>query len=508
MNAAELDIALEGESTLRLDMRGPCAAADGLRLQPRGRGRERALVAHTERVGDALRARVSVEQLLAAQAVRWDVRLAAGDRDEPLRARPQQGERHFFSTRLGEHGLSAYLSDSAESLVLYSAPRDQHARVMADENARANFPRWLHELPLREDLVLFESFLGKTYAGNPRYLYEALHPARPDLQCVWAYQGNETIPGNPPRVRRGSAEYYRVLAQAKYRVNNVLFPVHGRKPETVYLQTWHGTPLKRLGYDIEVAGPEADARDNLRREAASWSVLLSANAFSSQILPRAFGYDGPVMEAGYPLADALHVPFEHPDARAAALRALGLPQDRRYLLYAPTWRDDQPIGAWRFGFDLQLDLARVSAALAPDQVLLLKTHHLVAAQLDSAQLPDNVIDVSARDDVTELCRVSDILITDYSSVFFDFAVTGRPILFFCYDLDHYAERIRGFYLDVPGDLPGPVSRDTDELIAHLHDLPAITAAHAERYAAFRARFCERHAGATARVIEQVFGARA
>jgi CDP-glycerol glycerophosphotransferase len=508
MNAAELALTLEGEATLRLDMRG-LAAGDALRLQPRGRGRERALLTHAEHAGDALCARLPLDELLSSgQPTRWDVSLAHGGRDEPLRGLPQPGERHFFSARLGDHGLSAYLSDSADSLVLYSAPREQHARVMADENARANFPRWLRELPLREDVVLFESFLGKTYAGNPRYLYEALRHARPDLQCVWAYQGHEPIPGDPLRVRRGSAEYYRVLAQAKYRVNNVLFPVHGRKPETVYLQTWHGTPLKRLGYDIEVAGPEADARDNLRREAEGWSVLLSANPFSSDILPRAFGYEGPVLEAGYPLADALRTPFADAAERAAALAALDLPADRRYLLYAPTWRDDQPIGAWRFGFDLQLDLARISAALAPDQVLLLKTHHLVAARLDPAALPANVVDMSARDDATELCRVADVLITDYSSVFFDFAVTGRPILFFCYDLDHYAERIRGFYLDVPGDLPGPVSRNTEELIAHLRDLPALAATHAPRYAAFQARFCADHAGATARVIAHVFGAAA
>lgn len=503
MNAALVELAVEGE-TLCLALRG-IAGLEAVRLQPRGRP-DAALSAALQPAGDAWHARLPVAALLAPGPLRWDVSIAsAAGEHRPLQAQPTAGERHFFSSRQGEHGLSAYLSDSIGSLVLYSAPGEQHARVMADENARARYPRWLRELPLRHDLVLFESFLGKAYAGNPRYLYEALRVARPDLQCVWAYQGAEAIPGDPPQVRRGSAEYYRLLAQAKYRVNNVLFPVHGRKAETVYLQTWHGTPLKRLGYDIEVAGPEADARDNLRREAEGWSVLLSANAHSTQTLPRAFGYRGPVLEAGYPLADALLTPFADDAARAAALAALGLRADRRYLLYAPTWRDDQQIGAWRFGFDLQLDLARISAALAPDQVLLLKTHHLVATRLQSAGLPANVIDLSARDDATELCRIADVLITDYSSVFFDFAVTGRPILFFCYDLQHYAERVRGFYLDVPGDLPGPVARDTDALVALLQDLPAVAAAHADRYAAFQARYCAAHPGATQRVIAEVFG---
>lgn len=503
---AELDLRLEGDATLCVELRGVTAARQ-LRLQPRGRPSALALQPSSEAAGGALRARVPLHALLDDRPLRWDVSLRSDDgSDEPLRGRAPAGERHFFSARLGEHGLSAYLSDSADSLVLYSAPREQHARVMADENAKARYPQWLQELPLREDLVLFESFLGKTYAGNPRYLYEALRLARPDLHCVWAYQGSESIPGDPPRVRRGSAEYFRLLAQAKYRVNNVLFPVHGRKPETVYLQTWHGTPLKRLGYDIQVAGPEADARDNLRSEATGWSVLLSANPYSSEILPRAFGYDGPVLEAGYPLGDALAAPFADEAERAAALAALGLPEDRRYLLYAPTWRDDKPIGAWRFEFDLQLDLDRISAALAPDQVLLLKAHHLVAARLDPARLPANVIDLSHRDDVTELCRISEALITDYSSVFFDFAVTGRPILFYCYDLEHYAGQVRGFYLDVPGDLPGPVAEDTETLIAQLRNLPRVQAEHAGRYAAFQQRFCaHRDGGAARRVIDAVFG---
>lgn len=505
MTLTELDLRLEGDATLCMELRG--VAARQLRLQPRGRPATLALQPPAETSGGALRARIPLHALLDDRALRWDVSLCSTDgHQEPLRGRTPSGERHFFSARLGEHGLSAYLSDSAESLVLYSAPREQHARVMADENAKARYPQWLRELPLREDLVLFESFLGKTYAGNPRYLYEALRLARPDLHCVWAYQGSEAIPGDPPRVRRGSAEYFRLLAQAKYRVNNVLFPVHGRKPETIYLQTWHGTPLKRLGYDIEVAGPEADARDNLRAEARGWNLLLSANPYSTDILPRAFGYDGPVLEAGYPLGDALAEPFADPAERAAALAALGLCQDRRYLLYAPTWRDDKPIGAWRFEFDLQLDLAQISAALAPDQVLLLKAHHLVAARLDPTRLPANVVDLSHRDDVTELCRISDVLITDYSSVFFDFAVTGRPILFYCYDLAHYAGQVRGFYLDVPSELPGPVAEDTDALIAQLHDLPRIQAAHAERYASFQRRFCGRHdGGAARRVIDAVFG---
>ncbi len=272
--------------------------------------------------------------------------------------------------------------------------------------------------------MLFESFLGKQYAGNPRYIYEALRHMRPDLRCVWAYNGSQSIPGDPQRVERGSAEYFRLLAQARYRVNNVLFEAAGRKPETIYLQTWHGNPLKRLGRDIELDGPETEARGKLHQESRGWSMMLSANRYSSTIFRRAFDFDGPMIESGYPLVDPMLDPTLDRDHLA---QRLGLPSGRRFVLYAPTWRDHRPVGTWRFDFDLSLDLQAISAALAPDQVLLVKAHHLVGAGLDPEAFPANVMDVSHLGDISELCALAEVLITDYSSVFFDFAVTGRPI---------------------------------------------------------------------------------
>ncbi|MHA6494563.1 CDP-glycerol glycerophosphotransferase family protein [Pseudomonas borbori] len=388
------------------------------------------------------------------------------------------------------------------SLALYVDAAEVHAGVTASENARFGFSRYLQELPLIENLVLFESFLGKSYSGNPRYIYEALLTLRPDLRCVWAYSGRQTIPGNPQIIQRGSPEYFRLLAQAKYRVNNVLFAGHGKKAETVYLQTWHGTPLKRLSFDIEVSGPEVNARDNFYRESRAWSVLLSENAYSTEVFQRAFRYAGPILELGYPLTDPLLQPQDQP----ALCERLGLPAGMRFILYAPTWRDHKAIGAWQHEFDLQLDLQAFAASLAPDQVLLIKAHHLVSQALDAASLPSNVIDMSHLDDINELCMIADVLITDYSSVFFDFAVTGKPILFYCYDLALYASQIRGFYLDVDTDLPGPVAQTTEQLIALLQDVQGVAQRYASRYTGFRQRFCALNDGqVTRRVIQAVFG---
>lgn len=417
-----------------------------------------------------------------------------------------EAPRHLVKGYAGDYGISVYLTESAHSLALFVARAEQHAGVVAVEDARQAFPRYLRELPLAEDLVLFESFLGKAYAGNPRYIYEALLRSRPDLRCVWAYNGKARIPGDPKVVTRGSAEYYQLLAQAKYRVNNIRFPVNGRKAETVYFQTWHGTPLKRLSFDIEVSGgPEVEARDSLYRESRAWSCLLSENRYCSEVLPRAFRYEGKVLEIGYPLTDVLLNPAVD---RASQARALGLPEGKRFILYAPTWRDNKAIAAWQHEFDLNLDLAVVASGLPSDCVLLIKAHHLVAEKLDHASLPDNVRDMSHVEDVNDLCIVADVLVTDYSSVFFDFAVTGRTVLFYCYDLDQYAAETRGLYLDMHTELPGPIVRTTAQLVHELADIDALNARYAERYKAFQQRFCSLNDGQVSRrVVAEVFGGR-
>ena len=476
----------------------------GLRL--RSRDGERVLPLQFRSEDNAIHAELPLSSLLDDRPVRWDAQVeldGSGVFGQLIGMTNATSERHFFQQSMGEHGVSAYLSDSVSSLALFTAPLQQHVHTVDAENTRAAFPALLEELPLQEDLVLFESFLGKAYGGNPRYIHEALRRMRPDLRCVWAYNGDAPIPGNPTRVKRGSAVYHRLLAQAKYRVNNILFTVHGRKAETRYLQTWHGTPLKRLGYDIEVSGPEVDARDNLYQESRAWTQLLSENSYSSTVLQRAFRYEGDILEAGYPLTDPLTGDSSN---RADILRRLELPLDRRFVLYAPTWRDDRQVGHWRFDFDLQLDIAKVAGALAPDQVLLVRAHHLASGGLQDRPLPENARDISHVDDATDLCVIADVLITDYSSIFFDFASTGRPILFYCYDLEQYASQIRGFYLDMDRDLPGPIARNTDELIALLADLPAVQSVHAERYAAFRERFCALNDGKAAeRVVDAFFG---
>jgi CDP-glycerol glycerophosphotransferase len=272
----------------------------------------------------------------------------------------------------------------------------------------------------------------------------------------------------------------------------------------VYLQTWHGTPLKRLGFDV------SDMRRTVRRferrwrqQVANWQYVVSPNRFSTPILRRAYAIEGEMLETGYPRVDVL----ARADRDVLGLRLrrrLGVPEDARVVLYAPTYRDHVVDRRGRFRLDLRLDLERLRQAVGHDTVVLFRKHHYVVDAVP-ATADGFVRDVSAYPDGTELMLAADVLVTDYSSMMFDFANTRRPMLFYTYDLDAYQDEIRGFYVDFHGTAPGPLLRTTDELADALRDLDGVRAEYAQRYEAFAATFCELDdGGAAGRVVDRVF----
>jgi CDP-glycerol glycerophosphotransferase len=174
------------------------------------------------------------------------------------------------------------------------------------------------------------------------------------------------------------------------------------------------------------------------------------------------------------------------------------------VLYAPTYRDHVIDRRGRYRLDLHLDLERLRAAVGPDTVILFRKHHYVTDAVPTGS-DGFVRDVSSYPDGTELLLAADVLVTDYSSLMFDFANTGRPMLFFTYDLDSYQDEIRGFYLDYVDTVPGPLLRTTDEVADALRDIDGTTAAYRDRYREFASRFCSLDDGqAAARVVDRVF----
>jgi CDP-glycerol glycerophosphotransferase len=363
-------------------------------------------------------------------------------------------------------------------------------------------------LPMDADLIVFESGQGRHFADSPRLVYEELLRRGDTRRKVWIYSGE--LPVRDDRtvvVPRHSVRFYWYLGRAKYWVNNHTFPhyIH-RRPEGQYVQTWHGTPLKRMFHDqAGFVGRDPGYVARVSEAVEQWSVLVSPSPYATACMRTAYRWTGPVVEVGYPRNDLLV--DERTDERAAAVRvSLGISPEKRIVLYAPTFRDNLRTAArGRFSADIPLDLAEWNRRFGDDHVLLIRTHVLVS---NRAVIPDqaraNVIDVSKYPDIQELLLVCDVLVTDYSSSFFDYALLGRPIVFYAYDLEEYRDRLRGFYLPYDEDtLPGRIARDDEELFAAL-EAARTTAVPDPRVLDFAREYAPHDDGhASARVVDEL-----
>ncbi len=297
-----------------------------------------------------------------------------------------------------------------------------------------------------------------------------------NYKFVWSYSGEShtNLPGNPIIVKRETEEYYKYLAKSKDLVSNIYFLFKEKREGNIYLQTWHGTPLKKLGFDIDIEGPETLARENFYIESRNWDYLISANSYSGKIFKRAFKFNKKVLEVGYPANDIFYK-SDLEDQVNKIKKKLNIPSHKKVILYAPTWRDNEATNSWEHSFELKFSLDEFYKKFKDEYVLILRMHHLVA---DALQIKDEhkstVLELSKYDDIQELYTISDILVTDYSSVFFDYANSRKPMLFFGYDFEEYKEEIRGFYLDMEKDLPGPVIQTGPELLKAIENIDLIS----------------------------------
>jgi CDP-glycerol glycerophosphotransferase len=352
--------------------------------------------------------------------------------------------------------------------------------------------------------VVFNSFRG-LYSDSPRTVFEALRERGDDLEHVWLANPLRMgdFPGDVETVEFGSAGARAALESADVVVSNDHIGFDWDKsPGTTYLQTWHGTPLKRIHNDVLWA-PEGRLA-YLDTEIARWDALLSPNAVSTPRFRKAFGFTGPVHETGYPRNDLLNSP-DRDRIRSEVRAQLGIADGVTAVLYTPTWRDDLVFaegGGPQHTFPL--DLAEFAADLGEDHVLLLRLHQMVSDRLD---FPEGgaVRDVSAYPDIRYLYLAADVLVTDYSSTMFDFAVTGKPILNFTYDLEYFQDTLRGFYFDLAEAAPGPLLATSDEVLAAIADLARQPWVPTPRYTRFQETFCSLEDGhATERVLDLFF----
>lgn len=345
-----------------------------------------------------------------------------------------------------------------------------------------------------ENAVFFESFYGRTAGCNPLAIDRELARVAPGVTRYWSVVDlSVEVPDGAVAVVEGSPEWWRARGVARLLVvNDWLRRRFVRRRGQRVLQTWHGTPLKRLA----LHRPGFDPRRALAvvRESRRWDVLLAQSPYAARVLGKAYAFlRRPVWVEGYPRDDGLR-----DDDGRETRRRLGIQPDERVLLYAPTWRDDR---------EQIVDFVDASAlARSADAVVLVRGHTRTlhpGSDLDGPR----VIDVTGYPDTSRLLAAADALITDYSSVMFDFAITGKPMYFLVPDLERYRGEMRGFYFDLLDLAPGPVVRTQHELERALAEVdPSI---FAERYDRWRHLFVPRDDGraaerVVARILDQGF----
>ncbi|MQY15622.1 hypothetical protein SRB5_58080 [Streptomyces sp. RB5] len=399
-------------------------------------------------------------------------------------------------------------------LKLANGTREAAVRALARVKRRAGrrvlraYYAFQRRLPVDQNLAVFSAYWGRTPACNPLAIHETARRLAPGVRAVWAVN-KEYAAGLPPgidRIAPATFGYWRAMARAKYLVNNVNFSdAVVKRPGQIHLQTHHGTPLKRMGLDQQHYPAVARSMDFARLLARvdRWDWSVSSNLHSTEQWERVYPAAFTSLDTGYPRNDVYY------RATAADVRRirgeLGIEHGRRAILYAPTVRDLQ-----RDAFVPRLDLARLARELGPEYVLLVRTHYFYGDDPELRALAGSgaLIDVSRHPSVEELCLAADALVTDYSSVMFDYANLDRPIVIYADDWDVY-RTTRGVTFDLlsgdPGDTPGVITTTEDELIESFRGGAWEGERAAALRGAFRERFCTWDDGfAAERVVRRVF----
>jgi CDP-glycerol glycerophosphotransferase len=364
-------------------------------------------------------------------------------------------------------------------------------------------------------IIFFEAFGGRNYTCSPKAIYEKMLTMKQfkDYQFIWAFINPDSHEVKPDKrlkiIKSKSREYYRYCAKAKYWiVNSIISESIIKKKKQIYVQCWHGTPLKKLRYDIEVEGGILNSIDEIRKrndiDVKRYDYFISPSAYCTEKFTSAFNLkelnkENIIVEEGYPRNDSL---FNiDSDTILKIKKKFGIDIDKKVLLYVPTFRDNQHESGVGYTYDLELDFKTLRKKIGNDYIVLFRAHYFIANKIDFDECKDFVINVSDYDDINDLYLISDILITDYSSVCFDYANLKRPMIFYMYDLDLYQEILRGFYLDLE-ELPGPIVRSENELIAAIKNS---TNVDEEVITRFNKKFNYLEDGQAAkRVVEEVF----
>lgn len=382
-----------------------------------------------------------------------------------------------------------------------------------------SYQKFYKKNKVEDNIIIFESYMGRSYACSPKAIYEEMisNPKYKDFKLIWAFKDVKSYINLPKLkkatlVKHGSKEYYNYYSKAKYWITNSRLLEHIKKKDNqIYVQCWHGTPLKRLGHDILTETKNAlNTKNELIKkyddDAKRYTYMLSPSKFTTEKLTSAFNLkelhdDNIVIEEGYPRNDFL---INHKKSDINKIKKeLSIPKNKKVILYAPTWRDDQHTSGVGYTYKTEADFSYLKDKLEEEYIILFRAHYFVANSFDFSKYENFVYDVSKVDDINDLYIISDVLITDYSSVFFDYANLKRPLIFFMYDLEYYEKDLRGFYIDLD-ELPGDIVKEEKDIVDILKNIEKYNKKHSTKYSKFNKKYNYLDDGnASSRVIEKI-----
>lgn len=379
---------------------------------------------------------------------------------------------------------------------------------------RLHYAKGYETKAIQENTILYETRDGKSIVDSPyaMFLYLATSSEFTHFKHVWViHKKNEGLEESIPEelkekvtfVYRQTLEYVDALLEAKYLISNSTFEsFFVKRPGQVYINTWHGTPLKLMGFDIP---GDISHSQNVLRNFLMTDYILSPNEHTSNIFINSYKlkglYQGEILEGGYPRVDLTLRAYEENVYNKIEKNGCRIDKNKPIILYSPTWKGASVHDVNDDIEQIILETRTLINRFKNEYQILLKVHPFIFPIIkDEPRVIEYL--VSDMIDANEVLSVTDILITDYSSIFFDFLVTDKPIIFYAWDKDLYEEE-RGLYLS-ENQLPGPIAENLEELISMISNINTLD--YKEKYGKLKAKMTPHETGETTKgYVEYIFG---
>ncbi|CAM4373663.1 bifunctional glycosyltransferase/CDP-glycerol:glycerophosphate glycerophosphotransferase [Weissella hellenica] len=368
----------------------------------------------------------------------------------------------------------------------------------------SSYSKWVHQ-PVLNNVVMWSAYWGRDnkFGGNPLALFNFVSENYPELQNVIVVQNklrSFTEFKNAKVISFGTKEYWYYQARAKYFINDVNWTDRNRnkRPEQVEMETMHGTPLKAMGFDVLDEWKDTSYYSYLRRF-NNYDYLVVPSEFVSNYAQHAFQVHPKILKTGYPRNDVFFKKYSDHEKKEMKQK-YNLPVNKKIILYAPTWRNqDQKIPT---NINKLFNIKNMYDSLNDDTIIVVKNHNFEKLTGIDKKYQSKIILADETASIESLYIISDAVITDYSSVMFDYALLNKPMIFWAFDYEEYVKN-RGINFDLKADAPGPFVQDEKDLINWVNKFDQISSQYSDKIIAFKDKFGQYDVGTASRQIAEI-----